>query len=50
MRQKARHISPMPEILWDFRDLCWDEPNAGWVSVGVGNDMAAFAVESLRQW
>ncbi len=26
MRQKARHISPMPEILWDFRDLCWDEP------------------------
>ncbi len=24
--------------------------NAGWVSVGAGNDMAAFAVESLRQW
>ena len=25
-RRKSRYISSMPDSLWDFRDLCWDEP------------------------
>ena len=45
MTSRSRNWARLPP--YGVYDLA---PNAGWVSVGVDDDTAAFAVESIRRW